>query len=61
MRVCKNTMSVNFENKGNRFRGIVGIPKGSVFTKGIRNLADLETINMWLLGALHHISHQCIL
>jgi hypothetical protein len=52
-------MFVNFENKGNRFRGIVHIAKGSVSTKGIRNLANFEAtisfgVNMWLFGDLHH-------
>jgi hypothetical protein len=52
-------MSVNFENKENPVRGIVGIPKESISTKGIRNLADFEApisfgINMWPFGDLHH-------
>jgi hypothetical protein len=41
----------------------VGIPKGSVSTKEIRNLANFEAtisfgVNMWLFGDLHHITIQ---
>jgi hypothetical protein len=57
MKGYKNIMSVSFKNKGNPFRGIVSMPKGSVSTKGIRNPADFEApisfgINMWLFGDL---------